>query len=139
MTNPATNLSLDSPTREYEPGQSLSGEFVAAGGSVLSLKAVELSVLWYTAGQGDEDFGVHYFERLVEEPAQPLDLRQPHRFTTPLPASPLSYEGQIVKVCWCVRLRLFPKDGPETVEELAFRLGAVPAAGVATAAAEDGS
>ncbi len=71
---------------------------------------------------------VHYFERLVEEPAKPLDLRVPHRFAIVLPESPLSYDGHIVKICWCVRVRLFMPQGQETVAEAAFRLGHVPAA-----------
>jgi hypothetical protein len=71
---------------------------------------------------------VHHFERHVSEAARPLDLRVPQRFSTLLPASPLSYDGQIVKVCWCVRLRLFLPQGKETVAEVAFRLGNVPAA-----------
>ena len=48
-------------------------------------RAAELSVLWYTAGKGEEDMAVHHFERLVDEPAKPLDLRVPHRFATVLP------------------------------------------------------
>ena len=58
-----------------------------------AVRAAELSVLWYTAGKGEEDMAVHHFERLVDEPARPLDLRVPHRFATVLPASPLSYDG----------------------------------------------
>jgi hypothetical protein len=85
-------------------------------------------VLWYTAGKGEEDMAVHHFERIVDESSRPLDLRVPRRFATALPASPLSYDGQIVKVCWCVRLRLFLPQGQEMVSETAFRLGNVPAA-----------
>ena len=92
------------------------------------MRAAELSVLWYTAGQGEEDMAVHHFERLVDEPGRPLDLRVPHRFATVLPPSPLSYDGRIVKVCWCVRLRLFLPQGQESVAEVPFRLGNVPAA-----------
>jgi hypothetical protein len=63
---------------------------------------------------------------LVDEPARPLDLRVPHRFATILPPSPLSYDGQIVKVCWCVRLRLFLPQGQETLAEVPFQLGSMP-------------
>ena len=69
--------------------------------------------------QGDEDMAVHHFERLVDEPTRPLDLRVPRRFATFLPASPLSYDGQIVKVCWCVRVRLFLPQGQESSAEAA--------------------
>jgi hypothetical protein len=126
MTATAIRLTLDSPTAHYEPGQRLTGRFMLDGAQAWGARAVELSVLWYTAGTGDEDLAVHHFERHVDEPALPLDLRVPHRFATVLPASPLSYDGQIVKVCWCVRLRLFLPQGQEIVAEVPFRLGSVP-------------
>jgi hypothetical protein len=95
---------------------------------VRAARAVELSILWYTAGKGEEDMAVHHFERLVDEPLRPLDLRVPRRFATMLPASPLSYDGVIVKICWCVRLRVFLTPGQETMSEMPFRLGTVPTA-----------
>ncbi|HEY4233377.1 MAG TPA: hypothetical protein VGM76_08115 [Lacipirellulaceae bacterium] len=121
-------LKLERSSGVYEPGERMSGYFLAEGSQGQSIRAAELSVLWYTSGQGEEDFEIHHFERLVDDPGRPLDLRTPRRFAVVLPPSPLSYEGRIVKVCWCVRLRLFPRQGPEMVEEAAFRLGDVPAA-----------
>jgi hypothetical protein len=90
-------------------------------------RAVELSILWYTTGKGEEDMSVHHFERIVDEPSRPLDLRVPRRFSTEMPQSPLSYDGVIVKVCWCVRVRMFLSQGQESVSEAAFCLGNVPA------------
>jgi hypothetical protein len=121
-------LTLDSPTSHYQPGDQLTGRYMVEGTQSWAARAAELSVLWYTAGKGEEDMAVHHFERVVDDPARPLDLRVPHRFASVLPASPLSYDGRIVKVCWCVRLRLFLPQGQETVAEAAFRLGSVPVA-----------
>lgn len=121
-------LTLDSPMAHYRPGDRLTGRYMIEGTQSWAVRAAELSVLWYTAGKGEEDMAVHHFERHVDESARPLDLRVPHRFATVLPASPLSYDGQIVKVCWCVRLRLFLPQGQESVAEAAFRLGSVPPA-----------
>lgn len=121
-------LQLEEAAHEFQPGQDLVGRFYSEGNQAVFLRAVELSVLWYTAGQGDEDFDVHYFDRFVEELARPLDLRRPQRFATTLPPSPLSYDGRIIKICWCVRARLFPQQGPESVVEVPFRLGDVPSA-----------
>lgn len=125
MSQPALRIVLDSPTRQYEPGDRLSGRFMVEGTVMRSVRAAELSVLWYTAGKGEEDMAVHHFERLVDDAAKPLDLRVPQRFATVLPQSPLSYDGEIVKVCWCVRLRLFFQQAQESVTETAFRLGHV--------------
>lgn len=128
MSRPEIRLTLDAAAAHYEPGDQLSGRFVAQVSPTGAIRSAELSVLWYTAGKGEEDFAVHHFERLVAEAARPLDLRVPRRFATVLPHSPLSYDGQILKVCWCVRLRLFLQHGQEAVAETSFRLGNVLAA-----------
>lgn len=125
MTPPDPRIVLDSPAGHYQPGDRLSGRFMIEGTQMRAVRSAELSVLWYTAGKGEEDMAVHYFERLVDDAAKPLDLRVPHRFSTVLPTSPLSYDGEIVKVCWCVRVRLFHTPVQETVAETPFRLGNV--------------
>ena len=137
MSTSKVTIKLDSEPREYQPGRRLSGHFLTEGGQPWSVRAAELSVLWYTAGAGEEDFAVHHFERFVDDARCWLDLRLPHRFATTLPPSPLSYDGRIVKVCWCVRLRIFPQDGPEVVEEVAFQLGDVPPPREVAAAADE--
>jgi hypothetical protein len=128
MTMPAIRITFDSPTGHYQPGDRLTGRYMVEGTPHRPARAVELSVLWYTAGKGEEDMSVHHFERLVDEPSRPLDLRVPRRFATVMPMSPLSYDGVIVKVCWCVRVRVFMPQGQEIVNEVAFRLGEVPTA-----------
>jgi hypothetical protein len=132
MNASAVRLTLDSADGQYQPGERLTGRYVVDGSQPWTMRAVELSVLWYTTGKGEEDMAVHHFERHVDEAARPLDLRVPRRFSTILPASPLSYDGQIVKVCWCVRLRLFLQQGQESLAEIPFRLGGVPPAPVQT-------
>ncbi len=126
MNTPSVRLTLDSPGGHYWPGGQLTGRFMTGGGQPLGVRAAELSVLWYTSGKGEEDMAVHWFQRFVEELGRPLDLRVPRRFATQLPASPLSYDGRTVKVCWCVRLRLFLVDGRDSVAEVPFVLGDVP-------------
>ena len=129
MSTPSVRLTLDEASGLYQPGERLTGRFMVDGSKPWAVRAAELSVLWYTAGQGEEDFSVHYFDRLVDEPGRPLDLRVPRRFATVLPQSPWSYDGRIVKVCWCVRLRLTLLPGNESLTEIPFRLGNVPAVG----------
>ena len=55
------------------------------------------------------------------------DLRRPKPFTTILPNSPLSYDGVLMRVFWCVRVSVFLTRGKEVVVEELFRLGDVPA------------
>jgi hypothetical protein len=90
-------------------------------------RAVEHSVLWYTEGKGEEDLGVHFFERVVDPELLPPAVSGA-RFDVVLPASPLSYEGVIVKVRWCVRVRYFFAGGRDFVSEHEFSVGRVPPA-----------
>ena len=104
----------------------LAGRFTLEGVAPADIRAVELSVLWYTEGKGDEDMSVHYFERSEPQNGQPVDLPQPRHFSTALPKSPLSYDGLIVKICWRVRVRVFLSRGKEISDEVPFQLGIVP-------------
>ncbi len=81
-TPPVIRILLDSPTAQYQPGDRLSGRFLVEGTQMRTIRSAELSVLWYTAGKGEEDFAVHHFERHVDDVARPLDLRVPRKFAT---------------------------------------------------------
>ncbi|TWT98015.1 hypothetical protein Pla108_21700 [Botrimarina colliarenosi] len=118
----AAELWVDRGARRYAPGELLTGGYRLAGWRDIELTAIELSVLWYTAGQGEEDFFVHHFERRREATLPVRRHETPHQFETFLPASPLSHDGQIVKVCWAVRLRGFFRGGRQRVIEAPFWL-----------------
>lgn len=130
MTETEVTIELEGGRRAFAPGETLAVEYRINSLSLAEPKAVEVSVLWHTEGQGDEDMAVHYFQRLSSDDGT-VDLRQPQHFNTELPNSPLSYDGLIVKICWQVRVRVFLARGKEFVAEQPFRLGAVPAPVVA--------
>lgn len=113
---------LDRGARRYRPGETLNGSFRLAEWRGAGLQAVELSVLWYTSGQGEEDFHVHHFLRRREAALPPRADEKPHHFKTVLPACPLSYDGQIVKVCWEARLRGFFEAGRQRTVAAPFLL-----------------
>ena len=72
--------------------------------------------------------GIHFFRRTTRDEHLDRDLRPMQRIDVPLPNSPLSYDGVILKIRWCVRIRLFLTQGREFVEERFFVLGRVPPA-----------
>lgn len=127
MNTPAAEIDirLDGRRIKYQPGETLSGEFVLHGLRRSDLRAVEVSVLWFTDGKGDQDLHVHHFQRWSGEQGGWIDPRRPFRFATVLPPSPLSYEGLIIRVCWSVRVRVFLEQDRQMVAELPFRLGSV--------------
>jgi len=129
VNDSAVTIRLDGNGRVYQPGETLSGEYLLESVPPEGVKAIEVSVLWYSEGKGDEDFAVHEFWRSDVEEGDVIHAGRPEPFNTILPRSPLSYEGMILKLRWCVRVRVFPNRGKEIVGQKTFRLGEVPAAG----------
>jgi hypothetical protein len=87
------------------------------------VQAVECSVIWLTSGKGEEDIGVHFFQRRPKSTLEPAVLKRPHRLSTVLPPSPLSYDGAIVQIRWLLRIRIFFAGGVQFTEDCPFRLG----------------
>jgi hypothetical protein len=133
MSEPRIVLELDEHHGPYWPGEIISGQFRLEACETHDVRAMELSVLWYTVGQGEEDLAVHHFARRSAEEStdvhsQRFDLAPHQRFKVVLPNSPLSYDGILVKIRWAVRLRAFLAQGREIVVEKPFQLGAIPPA-----------
>jgi hypothetical protein len=125
-SEPSIIIRLEGNGRIHRPGDALSGEYAFEDFSAEQIKALEVSVLWYTEGKGEEDMAVHKFWRTDVENGDFIDMHRPTRFETTLPKSPLSYNGQIVKIRWCVRVRAFLQRGKEIVGQKDFRLGDIP-------------
>lgn len=136
---PQVDMLFDHPDRRYQPNDRLAVRYEISGLGPERVRAVEHSVAWYTEGKGEEDLGVHHFQRISDEALLP-PATMTGSFGTDLPASPLSYEGVIVKIRWCVRVRLFFAGGRDFVSEHVFDMGATPpaqrVAGRTAAAAE---
>ena len=124
---PLISLTLRDPQPVYQPGERLRFEYQIDAVGPGELSAVEASVLWYTEGKGDEDLGVHYFERRTPADEDDGDLRPLQQVEVALPNSPLSYAGVILKIRWCVRVRVFMKRGKDVFFEQPFQFGEVPA------------
>jgi hypothetical protein len=128
MNEPLISIVIDRSSRVHFPGERLSGAFQIDAVEPEEIQAVELSVLWYTQGKGDEDLGVHHFERFTGDYEFSGKLHELRRFETTLPLSPLSYDGLILKIHWCVRVRVFLTQGREYVAQTRFQLGNLPPA-----------
>ncbi|MCA9246393.1 MAG: hypothetical protein KDA42_04735 [Planctomycetales bacterium] len=128
IRTPKIILEFEQHAGFYLPGDEIAGlfyiELYDPKKDESEVNAIEASVLWYTMGKGDEDLAVHYFDRHTRIEGHAFDVSVPRRFGTVLPNSPLSYDGQIVKIIWCVRVRVFLRGGREHVSEQPFRLGA---------------
>ena len=86
------------------------------------LQGLEVSVLWHTEGKGDEDLHVHHFQRMSKLKLREIGVENDQSIQCVLPATPLSYHGQLIRLSWCVRMRLYLEDGREIVSESPFYL-----------------
>lgn len=124
MSTPQIPLKFDGRgSRLYFPGETLAGSYFLGDLGDEPIEAVEVSVLWHTEGKGNEDFGTAAFWRRSQQAGDWIDARTPGRFSVVLPNSPLSYNGELVKIFWTVRIRVFLSGGREIVDEHPFRLG----------------
>jgi hypothetical protein len=127
VIEPLLSLCIVSGQRHFAAGDELVCEYQIDAVDPADIQAVEASILWHTEGKGEDDIGVHFFERRLPADADDGDLRPMRRLRTHLPNSPLSYRGVILSIQWCVRLRLFLRRGREYLVEEPFTLGSVPA------------
>ena len=138
-SQPQVDVHFGHADRRYQPHDRLAVRYEISGLGQERVRAVEHSVVWYTERKGEEDLGVHHFQRITDEALLP-PATVVGSFATDLPASPLSYEGVIVKIRWCVRVRLFFGGGRDFVSEHVFDVGGIPpaqrAAGRTAAGAE---
>ncbi|MEM6473660.1 MAG: hypothetical protein AAF802_29145 [Planctomycetota bacterium] len=133
------SVSLCNDEGIYEGGRELCARWKISRVALDKLTAVEVSILWSTEGKGDTDLHVHHFERYEEEQIRRAGLADEQSLSCLLPATPLSYHGTLIRLRWCVRLRVFLDDGRETVADQPFYLVAPHSAGVAFATAVPGS
>lgn len=104
----------------YESGGTLTARWRISRVVPESLQCMEASVMWHTEGKGDEDLHVHHFQRLGEAQLRQIGPGDEQSLQCQLPPTPLSYQGRLVTIRWCIRLRLFMTDGREIVTEQPF-------------------
>lgn len=109
----------------YMPGDTLEFEYRVVSVDHASIVAVESSIVWITEGKGSEDLGVHFFQRLTGNSLASIDWSIAQKLSCPLPMSPLSYEGKLLKISWCVRVRFYFSDGTELMAQQPFYLGTI--------------
>jgi hypothetical protein len=120
---PTLSLSLCRADGRYRMGQSLTATWQIGNiAPEFVIDGLEASVLWYTEGKGDEDLNVHHFCRWNDSHLQELDLTKAHGLQCGLPLTPLSYEGTLLRIRWCVRVRLFCSVGRDAVSQMPFQL-----------------
>ena len=123
---PLISIQLFGHEPAYYAGDLLKCDYQIDAVDPHEVTSVEASVMWFTEGKGDEDIGVHFFERRVADEVEPSNLCQLRSFRCVLPHSPLSYDGHMIQLHWCVRVRAFLQRGKEASLDYPFRLQSPP-------------
>ena len=123
MKRPDVHLRINNLQPAFQPGDVLECECTVNAPDDVKLQAIETSVIWTTEGKGEEDLGVHFFDRRNKNDVRDGDLGTMYRFKTQLPNSPLSYDGKLIKIHWVVRACVFFERGKELRFDQPFVLG----------------
>ena len=108
----------------YEPGETLRGSYRSVTAELSRLEEVEVTVGWHTEGKGRKARGVEHRE--VQRAGEgSLDADGFGNFSAVLPASPLSYNGVLIKVRWAVLVRASFSGSGQLTSEAVFQLGHV--------------
>jgi len=121
LSRPPVRAIISSLKAVYQAGESLDCSYRIDCEAGQTIQSVETSVLWETDGKGDADIGVHFFEKrrmTTENQGQATEFH----LATLLPASPLSYDGWLVKLNWCIRIRIFLSSGYQQTYNFPFKL-----------------
>ena len=113
-------VSIGLKSYEYEPGQMIEGLYRVELAEPRLLKDVTITIGWSTEGKGTTARGAEHRE--VREAGDHLEKGT---FRAVLPASPLSYDGSLIKICWVVRVRVGLSNGKHLDAEEVFQLGHV--------------
>ena len=123
LIRPAVQCVIKGVEARYQPGDLLLCSYKLEVKDDVNLSAVETSVVWCTSGKGQEDIGVQFFERRQKDDLVELANDTAQKLTVRLPNTPLSYDGLIVKIGWCVRVRVFLEGGKQLSFDSEFALG----------------
>jgi hypothetical protein len=116
----SVEIVLGVPDGVVRPGQRLVGGFEINVAEHALARRVELSVVWYTEGQGDKDLAV--IHHLVAAEYLHLDGSRTFPIDVRIPDHPWSYHGNLIKIHWAVRVQVFPESGEDIAVECPFLL-----------------
>jgi hypothetical protein len=97
----------------FEPGESIRGrvEWFSEGAPSDGIDALEVRLLWYTEGRGDQDVGLansRRIERLPGVGAQDFEFE--------LPSGPYSCSGRLISIVWAIEASIFPERAVSRLE-----------------------
>lgn len=100
----------------WRPNETFSGQIDFSEEVMKSGKLCDLFVFWTVDSIGIPDVGVVHRSRLN------IKRELTHHFSMRLPVLPLSYSGELFRIRWLVRVRLFKRGTDDVIVDREFRV-----------------
>jgi hypothetical protein len=95
---------FDKANRTYAPGESIRGSVEVITSADVTCKALRLTREWRTRGKGNKEKGKTATITLFEGRWRPGETAS-YTFSIDVPDGPLTYNGRVMNVDWCLRAR----------------------------------
>ncbi|MBN1125310.1 MAG: hypothetical protein JXA82_09905 [Sedimentisphaerales bacterium] len=103
------DIELEQGKVEYRPGETITG--ITKWQCMERPDKIELRLIWYTRGKGDEDIGL-VDTITFDGPA----LYDTHKFQFTLPTGPYSFSGKLISLLWAIELVIEPSEDCKRIE-----------------------
>lgn len=103
-------ISLADSITGFSPGQNIAGklEWIDLDQDITK---VDLRLIWYTTGKGDQDFGI-----VKSRPEFRPSTSGCMEFSFPCPLRPYSFAGKLIKLHWALEAISFPDQNAERLQ-----------------------
>jgi hypothetical protein len=109
MSKSNMSIEIKDGKEAFGPGDSMDGSVTWDLETVPDM--VELRLIWFTKGKGDQDYGVVATEQFRSPRAS--EMRQ---FNFTLPTGPYSFSGRLISLIWALELVVYPEKEAHRVE-----------------------
>lgn len=103
-------IQFNSVDAGYLPGEDISGQ-IAWKDLPVDCERLEIRLIWYTQGKGDQDFGIAD-SSVISKPA--VQGSASYGFTAP--HRPYTMQGKLLQLCWAVEVVSFPSHQTQKQE-----------------------
>jgi hypothetical protein len=108
----------------YDAGEFLTGRYRLDPRCASFECQVEILVFWQSMGKGETDRGVQHRESRTVPDGETTDSLG-GGFSILLPASPVTYNGVLIKIAWCLEIRVHAGRDLQREAAIPFQLGHV--------------
>lgn len=118
------SITIELDHNVYDAGEFLTGRYRLDPRCASFERHVDILVFWQSMGKGETDRGVQHRESRTVPDGETTDSAG-GEFSILLPASPVTYNGVLIKIAWCMEIRVHAGRDLQCEATIPFQLGHV--------------